>query len=381
LRSIFAETHGTPEYIAKLIESNVFDSILLAYNTLGFHALSYFPEPPATFEDIARNKLEIFPLARKHNVSILLMKSLGGGLLCPGKAFPSRARFSDEPAPLAAGDILRYLLLDGDVTAVVPGTASIEEAEENAQAGFTEPLIGIEQVEKVEASNNEMLQSLCTRCGHCDPLCSRKLPVSWLFRDGYVSAVGSETFETLDRLQYFHLHPDDVSACSTCNNVTCECPVGIDIPNGLMRIHATMVKLRDDGKLPLTPANIAIQQPKGPWGVKSILAEIPTNWTPGASRLCRLWWENAGSRKWLPVSHWTGGNGISLFVRFGGVQKIVALRHEVEPGTRTHFTFEIEAPAEPGSHSLQLFLKSVGSDNLLFPEEDIEICSFPVDVK
>ena len=381
LRSIFAETHGTPEYIKKLIESNVFDSILLAYNTLGFHALSYFPEPPATFENIPRNKLEIFPLARKHGVSILLMKSLGGGLLCPGKAFPPRARFSAEQEALHAGDILRHLLLDSDITAVVPGTASVEEAEENAKAGFSGSSLRSEKIETIITSNSEMLQSLCTRCGHCDALCSRKLPVSWLFRDGYISAIGSETFETLDRLQYFYLHPSEISACSVCDNVTCECPARINIKNSLMQVHTAMVKLKVEGKLPLTPAEIAMQQPRGPWQVKPILAEIPTTLAPGTSQLCRLWWENSGSRTWVSASHWTDGKGLSLFVRIGNVQQTVALRQEVEPNTRTHFTFEITAPADQGEHSLQLFLKSVGVGSSHFPEEDIEICSFPVDVK
>ena len=45
LGAIYGETHGTPEYIAKLVTSGVFDALLLAYNSLGFHALSYFPEP------------------------------------------------------------------------------------------------------------------------------------------------------------------------------------------------------------------------------------------------------------------------------------------------------------------------------------------------
>jgi predicted aldo/keto reductase-like oxidoreductase len=52
--AIYGETHGPPEYIAKLIRSGVFDALLLAYNSLGFHALSYFPEPISgvTFESI-----------------------------------------------------------------------------------------------------------------------------------------------------------------------------------------------------------------------------------------------------------------------------------------------------------------------------------------
>lgn len=381
LRSIFAESHGTPEYIRRLIESRVFDSILLAYNTLGFHALSYCPEPPATFENVPRNKLEIFPLARKHNVSILLMKSLGGGLLCPGKAFPSRVRFSAEQNPLAAGDILRYLLQDPDITAVVPGTASVEEAEENAKAGFVELPINGEQEKKVEAASAEMLQSLCTRCGCCDALCSRKLPVSWLFRDAYISGIGSETFETLDRLQYFHLHPNEASTCGTCDDVTCECPAGLDVKSELTRVHSAMVELKEAGRLPLTPSEIAEQQTRGPWGAKSILADIPATWTRGASQLCRVWWENAGALKWIPANHWTKYTGLNLVAKIGDAQQTVALRHEVEPDTRTHFTFEMTAPREPGCYSLQLFLKSAGVDIQYSSDEDLEICSFRVLVK
>jgi predicted aldo/keto reductase-like oxidoreductase len=383
LRSIFAESHGTPEYIMKLIESRVFDSILLAYNTLGFHALSYFPEPPATFENVQRNRLEIFPLARRHNVSILLMKSLGGGLSCPGKAFPSRVRFSAEQNPLAAGEILRYLLQDPDVTAVVPGTASVEEAGENAEAGFAKRPVNAEQQRKVEAASTEMLQSLCTRCGHCDTLCSRKLPVSWLFRDAYVSGIGSETFETLDRLQYFHLHPGEASTCGTCDDVTCECPAGLDVKSELMRVHAAMIELKEAGALPLTPSEIAQQQPRGPWSAKTILAEIPATWGRGASQLCRVWWENAGDVKWVPANHWTKHTGLNLVAKMGHAQQTVALRHEVEPHTRTHFSFEMTAPREPGCYSLQLFLKSVGAGIHIqhSSDEDLEICSFPVQVK
>ncbi|WP_438396827.1 aldo/keto reductase [Caballeronia sp. DA-9] len=381
LRSIFAESHGAPEYIKRLIQSKVFDSILLAYNTLGFHALSYYPEPPATFETLSRNKLEIFPLAREHGVSILLMKSLGGGLLCKGKAFAPHARFSTEEQTPTAGDVLRHLLLDPDITAVVPGTASVEEAEENAKAGFTKPPFGPEQARQVEASSAQMQQTLCTRCGHCDSLCSHNLPVSWLFRDAYVSTIAAETFETLDRLQYFHLHPGEVSTCSTCNDVTCKCPSGLDIKHSLTLVHSVMLDIRKKGLLPLTPAQSALQQPRGPWRVRLFQTEVPDALARGQSRTCRLWCENAGEKKWIPASGWTNGRGLILSARIGGVHQTVPLRHEVEPHTRTHFTFEIKAPAQPGNHHLEVFLRSVGDAISPMPEEDIAICSFPVDVK
>ena len=324
LRAIFAESHGTPDYIAKLIRSGVFDAVLLAYNSLGFHALSYYPEPPATFEDIGRNKLEIFPLARAHKVSLLLMKSLGGGLLCAGKAFVPHTRFSNEREPLSAGAVLRYLLRDEDVTAVVPGTASVEEAEENARAGFRSPHSASNTgdpagtPEQVVMASQEMLGTLCTRCGYCDTLCSRQLPVSWLFRDAYVATIRAETFETLDRLQYFHLYQQPSAPCSTCPDMSCACPHGLDIPGQLDRVHEVMLGLRERGLLPLTPQQSASLAPTGPWRVRRIQDEVPLVLAPGARATCRLWWENAGDRTWVATRPLAGQPGLRLEVRYAG---------------------------------------------------------------
>lgn len=377
LRSIFAESHGTPEYIAKLILSNVFDAVLIAYNSLGFHALSYFPEPPVNFEDIPRNKTEIFPLARRHKVSIMLMKSLAGGLLCSGKAFPPHARFTAEQEPLAAGEILARLLQDQDITAVIPGTASVEEAEENARAGYSKAAIPLRRISVLERSSAEMLQTLCNRCGYCDSLCSRKLPVSWLFRDVYITSIRAETFETLDRLQYFHLHPHQESACSSCDDVTCHCPYGIDISGELMKAHKVMVDLKVKGLLPLTPAELEQQVPRGPWAVKTAFAELPALMKSGDTATCRLWLENAGSIKWLAANRWTKATGLHLIVQGGDSNQSVALRHDVEPGTRTHFSFELVAPEQPGNYQIRIFLKTSGAQP---PGEEQEVCAYPLQV-
>jgi hypothetical protein len=224
-----------------------------------------------------------------------------------------------------------------------------------------------------------MSHSLCSRCGHCDALCSRKLPVSWLFRDGYVQAIGAETFETLDRLQYFHLHPQQTLACSTCDDVSCRCPSGIDIPGSLARIHSTMTDLKSRGLLPHTPDEIEHQVPRGPWQVKMVLAEVPSRLTKGSSALCRLWWENGGAREWIPADHWTNGNGLQLVVRFAGSMQTVPLRHRVEPRTRTHVAFEIAPPPDAGLHKLQVFLESAGPDTPRDAGEEAEICSFMVE--
>jgi predicted aldo/keto reductase-like oxidoreductase len=134
LSSIFCSTHGTPDYISRLITCGCIDALMIAHNLLGFHLLSYFPKDKA-MEDLTGNREIIFPLALRHRVSLLVMNPLAGGLVALSKAFPPHARFSRESHPATASEQLRTILRNPAVCSVVPGTASPDEARENAGAG------------------------------------------------------------------------------------------------------------------------------------------------------------------------------------------------------------------------------------------------------
>src|SRR6266849_1626234 len=152
LGGIFCTTHKSPEYIRKLIETDVFDAMMIGYNMLGFHLLSEsFPpigdDPKRDtvnmtilrlrqsegFEDLRRNRSEVFPLAASRDIGLMIMKPLAGGLLCTGKAFPPRAPLIPESTHVGAREALRFILQNREVACVIPGTASPEEAEENAR--------------------------------------------------------------------------------------------------------------------------------------------------------------------------------------------------------------------------------------------------------
>jgi predicted aldo/keto reductase-like oxidoreductase len=358
LGATFCTTHGTPEYIARLIASGAFDAIMLAYNALGFHLLSYHPDATRIFEDIPRNGSEIFPLAAHHDVGLMIMKPLAGGLLCESRTFPPRARFSPAPARLTATAVLRDILAHPEVACVVPGTASVAEADENARAGHV-PLAVAGTRDAVAAVVDEMKAAVCSRCGICDALCSKRLPVSWLFRDAYITHYPSETFETEDQNRYFRLHPFETAACATCRDVTCSCPHGIDIPTSLVRVHAEMTARRAQGLLP-EPAVPLGQAPSArPFDVSVITREIPRALGPGERAACRLYVQNVGRDTWRPPRPRDGVPGVELAVRATGAPaRVIAVRHDVEPGTRTHFAFEIEPPASGGTLSLRLVLRA-----------------------
>lgn len=356
LGGIFCTTHGTPEYISRLITSGCFDAVMLAYNPLGFHLLSYFSKDK-DFENIELTRKKIFPLAMEYGVSLLIMKPLAGGLLCRSKAFPPYHWFSTESIKLTSTKILRAILRNPAVCAVAPGTASVEEAEENARAGHRPHDISEECLMEINAGVKEMKSWLCSRCGHCEPLCSKSLPISWLFRDAYICSYPSETFETADRRQYFHLHPDDTAACLTCTDATCFCPNGIDIPASLIMVHERMLMLRKKGLLPATPEQLDRNVIKGAFPVKIIRSQVPQVLKAGHRGVCRFWLHNLGARKWRASPGQKIGkmDGLAVYIQDRLVQQ-VPLRHDVKPGSRTHFAFEIEAPPKKGHYRLRVFL-------------------------
>ena len=359
LGGIFCTTHGTPEYIGRLIVSGAFDAIMLAYNPLGFHLLSYHPTQTRMVEDIPRNQVEVFPLAARHDIGLMVMKPLGGGLLVEGKSFPPRAQVAPAAGRLAAGEVLRDILRHPEVSCVVPGTASVAEAEENARAGHAPLTLAAGRPAAIAAVVDEMRAGVCSRCGQCDDLCSQRLPVSWLFRDGYITHYPSETFETVDQLRYFHLHPGAAATCATCPDVTCRCPYGIDIPRSLIALHASMLERRADGVLPDPPAALGARTTGEPFAAAVVTRELPRRLSRGERATARLYVQNVGSETWRAPRPRERRPGVGLDVTLAGrPTRTIPLRHDVEPGTRTHFVFELQAPGRPGRHTLRLVLRS-----------------------
>jgi predicted aldo/keto reductase-like oxidoreductase len=359
LGGIFCTTHGPQEYILKLIHSGVFDALMLAYNPLGFHLLSYHPGGEKQFETITETRDRVFSVAQQQRVSLLIMKPLAGGLLTPGKAFPPRQKFSKESVELKARDILRFILNQPGVCSVVPGTASVAEAEENALAGY-DIAVSEDTTAIFAQSIHEMQTSLCSRCGHCDSLCSQSLPISWLFRDAYINHYPSETFESIDDCKYFHLHPKATATCSSCEQQTCHCPYGIDIPASLIDIHNSMLTLQSQELLPKIPQQLKTALIDGPLPVQVVSQQIPSQISARQSVPCRLYLHNAGDKPWRKMQPGTKVPGIGLAVVVAGhLEKTIALRHDVPPGTRTHITFELKMNRKPGTYPVQFILTPI----------------------
>lgn len=356
LGGIFCTTHGAPEYVNQLVTCGVFDAIMIAYNTLGYHLLTSNPPPDRHFESLPRNQQEIFPLCREHDVGLMIMKPLAGGLLCESNAFPPRRKGKSVLENTRATDVLRSILLNPEVACVLPGTASVAEAEENALSGYAPISLGTEQQRRLKEVVKGLKKTVCSRCGACDTLCSQGLPISRIFWAGLINLYPAAVFEQPENVEYFRLHPQLKATCATCSSVTCVCPDGINIPKSLIEIHSHMVDLMHRRLIPPPPAKKGKIYGNSTFGARIVSLDIPGEMAQGETYLCRLYLENAGIRGWLPENREHKARVVlGVFIEEKRTQTI-EVTQDVHKGSRWHFVFEITGPRDVERFRLRLQL-------------------------
>jgi predicted aldo/keto reductase-like oxidoreductase len=356
---LFGTTHGGPDFVMRVLEADVFDALMIAYNSLGFHLLSFSPPEGRSFENMTATREQIFPAAAARDVGVIVMKALAGGLLCDSRAFPPRAPLAPPTGKVRATELLRAILTEPAVACVLPGTASPDEAEENALAGHVHAPPSPETEEAIRRRVGLLRANLCSRCGECEGSCSQGLHISWLFRAGYVNLQPSETYETWDDVEYFTLHPERASVCATCPAVTCACPYGIEIPSALQNLHAEMVGLAERN---LIRAPDFMQAPPigdDQFAAKVILLDVPARAEQDHPLAGRVYVQNAGTRGWFPDDRLFAGARVALAVYLdAGELQRVPLRHDTHSGGRAHFPFELPAHAVADGGALELVLLS-----------------------
>jgi glutamate-1-semialdehyde 2,1-aminomutase len=355
LGATFCTTHGSPEYIGKLVRSGHFDAIMMAHNALGFHLLTSPPPADRETEDLARNG-EILDLCTERGVGVLVMKPLAGGLLTRSDAFPPRRGPLAGHAAVPAETILRELLEDRRIASVVPGTASVHEARQNAAAGVKRAPLAAGARAALTGLLNEAQATVCSRCCQCEETCSQQLPLAHMLRSALVNQHPSAIYELHKDCEYFEVYPYLELACTTCSKVTCVCPVGLRIPALLLGAHQQMREMAEQGMIPAVKEQQALLYGGPEFGARLLNWHIPAEWVTARPLCLYAHVENTGSRGWYPPKGEHPAE-VRLLVDVGEQPtQTLILPRDIQPFCRHRFVFDVTAPVQAQRLSVRLTL-------------------------
>ena len=196
------------------IKSDEFETIMLAYSPLDQEAVGE----------------EILPMAKEHNMGVVIMKPLSGGLLC----LSEHERGDSKRDPIAFGS-LRFVVANENVTLAIPGMTNLREVEENASVGNM-PEITEDELAQLHKHMGGMRKEyrygqVCLQCGYCQP-CPEEVPIPTIFRAVNMYRNYPEELKHQGSGLYASLKVK-ADGCVECRECIEKCPAGIEIPERL----------------------------------------------------------------------------------------------------------------------------------------------------
>jgi predicted aldo/keto reductase-like oxidoreductase len=187
-----------PDIIKECIRIDEFDTIQIPFN----------------FIEKTRVE-EIFDLAKKSDLGVIIMRPLAGGQLRNVET------------------VLKFIL-GYSVSTVIPGCSTVKHIQMNARIGRDRSQLSIEEREKLFLDIGGIF---CSGCRRCESVCSAHLPISEIFR--------GETYLYFNapyaRSQY-RKFSKKISTCINCGQCEQVCPYHLPIRGMLRRAHRKLRK-------------------------------------------------------------------------------------------------------------------------------------------
>jgi predicted aldo/keto reductase-like oxidoreductase len=212
--------HRDLRVMRQAIKSGLFSFMMVAYS-------------PLDQENVAG---EILPLARRHDIGVMLMKAMAGGQLVPEPTDMS-PEDADELKRLA----IRFCLSNPNVHVAVIGMNTPEQVNFNVAAACAQLPIPEDRTDRMrrligKISRDFRYGQMCLRCYYCQP-CPQGVPIPEIFRAGdALSGYGDELKPLADAM--YEKLDFKTEMCAECGECMEKCPADIDIPNKLREIAA-----------------------------------------------------------------------------------------------------------------------------------------------
>jgi predicted aldo/keto reductase-like oxidoreductase len=174
---------------------------------------------------------EVIPMAKEHDMGIVIMKPFSDGLLISNMSAEERQRADYDP--IAHGS-LRFVASNKNISVVIPGMRNVKEVQENAAVGNMAKPFSDEELKELLADIGKLGreyrygQTCLMRCKYCEDVCPENIKISKVYRAvvmavGYpdnLKSMGAELYNSLD------VKP---SACTECQKCLDVCPANLSI--------------------------------------------------------------------------------------------------------------------------------------------------------
>lgn len=185
-----------PQLFDKALEMDWVETIMFPYNIV---------------EDQASRQIAA---CKEKNIGFICMKPLAGGAI--------------DDATLA----LRYILKNDAVSVVIPGMASVEEAQQNVSAAEDESPLTLDEQAKMDKLRKELGTQFCRRCNYCAP-CSAGISIPTVFlMEGYHNRYHLEEWSKAR----YGAFPKKASDCIDCGVCETRCPYQLPIRQMLKKV-------------------------------------------------------------------------------------------------------------------------------------------------
>jgi len=221
--------HDSPENLRPIIDSGVFETILIQYNLLD------------------RSNEENIAYAKEKGLGIVVMGPVGGGRLgAPSTVIQNLLK--NKPASTAEM-AMRFVFANPNVDISLSGMSDLSQLEENAIiAGKGGELTNeeLQQVKVMMEENKKLAQLYCTVCNYCKP-CPEGINIPLLFStmNNYkvydVKKHAKETYAEILGGKNPWLKSAHPQTCTECGECEKKCPQNLPIIQQLKETHETLV--------------------------------------------------------------------------------------------------------------------------------------------
>ncbi len=222
IKHISFSSHASPEFMKRIIDIGIFESVLLQYNLLN------------------RSNEGAIAYAKSKGLGVALMGPVGGGRLSSSDILEGILTSSIRSTPELA---LRFVLANKNVSVALSGMGSIQMVEENVEAASLSRPLSNKELQTIKTFIKERRKKeeiICNMCEYCQP-CPSQVAISRIFElMNYYRVYGLEEYAMKEYRDIGSGEKDErekADACTECGRCEDLCPQKIEIIDKLKEIH------------------------------------------------------------------------------------------------------------------------------------------------